>query len=420
MGQASPVLVLIILQSASLGTLWAKSPSNDNSYPGVPTLTQSMTVADFPKDEYAKRCKRAWRLMREHGIEALLLTGESNRRYFTGHRTQLWVGNARPMFAILAQGKDPIVIVTEVEGDVVRSTSWVKDVRTWIGFADDSLPLLVDILKELKLERSTIGVDYGSEMRLGMPVPSFKTLQTLVPKVAFVDGSPILWAARMIKSENEIEYIRQACSANENGFLVGWRVAQPGMTERDLQRRMAIAMLEGGADRVQWLPLNSGEGNYHKISMEPTERKLLVGDTIWCDAGVTVRGYWSDYNRVAAVGRASEEQKSAYRNVWDLTRECIEAVSPGVPLAAISDIAKNAFKGPGRIGHGSGLDITEPPSIRSEDDTVIEPGMILHIEPRVVLPFGCFQLEEVIAVTERSYEFLSTPAPQEIPVTGQI
>ncbi|WP_292522259.1 Xaa-Pro peptidase family protein [Mesorhizobium sp.] len=383
-------------------------------------MTKTSIIPDFAKAEYEGRCQHAWTLMRERSVEALLLTGDANRRYFAGHRTQHWVSNARPMFALLPEGKEPIVIVAESEGYTASDTSWIKDVRTWHGFADEGLPVIADILRELKLERSRIGVDYGSEMRLGMPVPSFNTLQTLVPQVNFVDGSPILWATRMLKSKSEIEYIRQACSANESGFRHGWSVAQPGMTERDLQRRMAIAMLEGGADRVQWLPLNSGEGNYYKISMEPTERKLQVGETIWCDAGVTVRGYWSDYNRVAAVGRASEEQKSAYRNVWDITRACVEAVKPGVPLAAISEIAKNAFKGPGRIGHGSGLDITEPPSIRSEDDTIIEPGMILHIEPRVVHPFGCFQLEEVIAVTESGYEFLSTPAPQTIPVTGQI
>ncbi|ESY45972.1 MULTISPECIES: Xaa-Pro peptidase family protein [unclassified Mesorhizobium] len=379
-----------------------------------------MILSEFSQGEYENRCERAWKFMREQGMDALLLTGDVNRRYFTGHRTQFGVSYSRPMFSVLPYGKHPFALVSESEGYTAKDVCWIKDIRTWFGFADDALPVLADILKELKLDRSRVGVDYGSEMRLGMPVPSFKTLQTLVPNVEFVDGSEVIWATRMLKSKAEIEYIRRACTANENGFRQGWRVAQPGMTERELHCHLSIAMLEGGADRVLFLPINSGEGNYFKVAMEPTERKLLEGDTIWCDAGVTVRGYWSDYNRVAAVGRASEDQKSAYRNVWNITRACIEAVKPGIPLSAISDIAKNAFKGPGRIGHGSGLDITEPPSIRSEDETIIEPGMILHVEPRVVLPFGCFQVEEVIAVTENGYEFLSTPAPQEIPVTGEI
>jgi Xaa-Pro aminopeptidase len=70
------------------------------------------------------------------------------------------------------------------------------------------------------------------------------------------------------------------------------------------------------------------------------------------------------------------------------------------------------------MGHGSGLDITEPPSVALHDPTVLEPGMVIHVEPKMIRPFGFFQLEEVVAVTETGYEILTPPAPQRLPAAG--
>jgi len=387
-----------------------------------------MTFADFPPREFKRRCERAWQIMRENKIDALLLTSESNYRYFTGHRTQFWVSQARPMFALIPVGRWPVALVADVEGSVIRSTSWLTDIRTWVGFADDGLPILADIISEIGLASGRIGVDFGNEMRLGMPIPAFRKLEALVPKAKMIDGSPILWKLRMVKSLAEIAYIRQACNANEKGFRSAWRQARVGMTERELLRRTAIAMLQAGADKVLWLPMNAGAGNYGKLSMEPTERKLRASDTMWIDACVTVHGYWSDSNRVAALRQASERQRTAYRRIWDVTRACVEAVRPGIPISDIIKVRDKAYERlgfvepgtrSGRMGHGSGLDITEPPSVGSHDHTVLESGMVLHIEPRMIYPYGCFQLEEVVAITKTGFDLLSPPAPKAIPIAGR-
>jgi Xaa-Pro aminopeptidase len=73
---------------------------------------------------------------------------------------------------------------------------------------------------------------------------------------------------------------------------------------------------------------------------------------------------------------------------------------------------------PGRVGHGSGMDMTEPPSIAPFDSTPLRAGMVIHIEPKMIYDYGPFQLEEVVAVTEKGYEFLAPPAPKALPVAG--
>jgi Xaa-Pro dipeptidase len=387
-----------------------------------------MRDTDFPRSEYQQRYERAWHLMPEQGLAALLVTSEANYRYLTGHRTQFWVSRARPMLAVLPQGRPPIPVITEIERAVIRDSSWLEDVRTWFGFADDSVPVLADLLRELDLGGERVGVDYGAEMRLGLPVPTFETLQALVKDIRFVDGSPVLWALRQIKSPREIAYKRQAFEAAAAGFRRCWRAVRAGMTEREIQRRMMVSMLEAGADRVGWLPIHSGPGNYAKFSAEPSDRRVRPGDVIWMDAGCTVHGYWSDYGRIAVVGQASANQADAYRRIWEITRACVEAMRPGIP---VSDIVKVRDAGyarmgfvetgsrSGRMGHGSGLEITEPPSVGAHDHTILRPGMVIHIEPKMILPWGFFQLEEAVVVTARGSDYLTAPAPERLPVVAR-
>lgn len=387
-----------------------------------------MRDADFPRPEYQERYERAWRLLREHGLAGLFVTGETNYRYLTGHRTQFWASRSRPMFAVLVQGRPPVAVVTEIEQAVIRSTSWLDDVRTWLGFADDSLPVLADLFRELGLRGERVGVDFGEEMRLGLPWPAFRKLEALAEGVCFVDGSPTLWTLRRVKSPREIAYKRQAMAVAGRAFRRCFRAIRVGMTEREIHRRMAVAMLEAGADRIGFLPIHSGAGNYAKFTAEPTSRRVGRGDMLWIDAGCTVRGYWSDFNRVAAVGRASPKQQDTYRKIWEITRACVESVRPGIPISDVVKVRDAAYarlgfeetgSRSGRMGHASGLDITEPQSVGAHDRTLIEPGMVLHIEPKMILPYGFFQLEEAVHVTRRGAEYLTAPAPRNLPVVGR-
>lgn len=383
--------------------------------------------ADFPKEEYRDRYRRAWALMKKHRLDGLLVMTESNYRYFTGHRSQFWVSNARPFYAVIVAGRPPLPLVTVTETEAFRKSSWLADVRTWLGFADDSLPVLTDILRELGLKKARVGVDFGLEMRLGIPLTTFRKLESMNKGIRFVDGSPLLWEQRLIKTPGELAYIKKACLAADKGIKEGFRIARVGMTEHAIRQRMAMAMIAAGADKVDWLPLTSGPGNYKRFTMDPTRRRVEKGDIIWTDAGCSVNGYWSDFNRVAAVGAASREQRRAYKVVREVTHEILDKIRAGVPAAAVAKENERAHRRrgilvpgniPGRVGHGSGMDMTEPPSVAAFDSTVLEAGMVIHIEPKMIYDYGPFQLEEVVAVTRTGYEFLAPPAPKALPVAG--
>jgi Xaa-Pro aminopeptidase len=124
-----------------------------------------------------------------------------------------------------------------------------------------------------------------------------------------------------------------------------------------------------------------------------------------------------------AIGRCTEAQATAYRQFQEVTRRTLEEVQPGRPIAAVARRARREIERLGypaegivhyREGHGIGLDYTEPPSIREDVETPLQPGMVLTIEPLLVAEHGVYQVEEIFAVTESGYELLTQPAPPEL------
>ena len=379
--------------------------------------------ADFPKAEFTNRHKRAWTLMREHGLDALLVTTKANVRYLTGHCSELWVSTSRPMMAVLPAGGPPVLLAAEVEKDSIRDTSWAE-VRTFIGFADEAVTAMADILEELGLKGGKVGVDYGREMYLGLPLTVFETFKRKARGVTFTDGSPALWRLRQIKSKAEIEYIRKACRASDRGMKRAFRALRPGMTERQVHRTIFIETLKAGAEGVPFLPIHTGLENIGKFTMTATDRRIRKGDIVWADPACTVRGYYSDFDRMVVLGKATGEQKDLYRIIHEVTEECVDAVRPGIPISHLVAVRDEIYQRlgfvetagrAGRMGHASGLEMTEPPSVADFDHTILEPGMVIHLEPKMVRDYGAFILEEVVAVTRAGYEYLTPRAAKRLP-----
>jgi Xaa-Pro aminopeptidase len=382
--------------------------------------------ADFPKAEYEARWRRAWALMRAHGLDGLLVTGKANHRYLSGHYSEFSISTSRPMFTLLAQSKRPIVLTAFLEKDAVRETSWVADARTYVGFADDAIPPLLDAFADLGLGRGRVGVDFGQEMHLALPLTVFRRLERKARGLRFVDGSPALWRLRQLKSPAEIDLIRKSCRASGLGLKRAFAAVRAGMTEREFQHRLMAEILRAGADAVPFLPIHSGPGNYGKGGQPATDRRIRAGDIVWSDPACTVKGYYSDFDRMVAVGRATREQRDLYRLIREVTEACVDACRAGRPIADAVRTRDRAYKKlglvetsgfAGRMGHASGLDMTEPPSVALFDRTVLEPGMIIHLEPKMARPYGAFLLEEVVAVSERGApEYLAPRAPKDLPV----
>lgn len=384
----------------------------------------------FTDDEYANRIARASALMTEAGIDALLITTEANFRYFSGFHNQGWVSPTRPLFLIVSLCRPPIAVIPSGSRVVMRRTSWISDVRTWTAPrpADDGVTLLVEALREAAGPLGRIGAEFGAETQLRMPLADFFRVRQMVAPVEFVDGTPILRKLRMVKSATEVERIRAIAQIVSDGFEALPDHVRIGSTERDACLWLQIEILRGGGDRSPYLIAASGPGGYETINTNPSDRILSQGDVLIIDTGSTIDGYFCDLDRNWAFGDPSRAAHDAHARAYEATEAGLKAARAGnrtcdVWNAMAEALGMEAVQGSdvGRMGHGLGLQLTEPPSIHPQDTTLIETGMVLTLEPGIafVAEDGSKRVmvhEENIIVTEKGAELLTRRAPADMPI----
>jgi len=277
---------------------------------------------------------------------------------------------------------------------------------------------VIDALRERGVLGRSLGLELGHEQLFDVPYLEFCRLREALAGTKLVDAGDILWRARLIKSPSEIACLREACRVLSAAYAATFRAARAGMTELQLANLMHQRFNQAGAgDR--FLVLTSGPGNYDLASKPPEQRPVQEGDFVWFDAGCTINGYWSDFSRAAVVGEPAAEQVAAQEAIHRITWEAVDQVRPGrtasslarfcndrvarLPFATTSSISGLAS----RCGHGVGLSLTEPPHIAESDHTVLEPGMVITLEPAVATTYGTFHVEEQVLVMPAGAEVLS-------------
>lgn len=383
-----------------------------------------MAKRGFPESEFEARLDRAHRLMAEAGIDALLLTTEENVRYFTGFLTKFWLSPTRPWFLVVPLHKKPVAVIPSIGAECMART-WIEDIRTWPSPQpdDDGVSLLARTLAEC-VGGGTIGIPMGRETTLRAPLASFEDLKSQMRGASFVDATPIISQLRIIKSKLEIEKIAHACAATSRAFQRFPTLICDGMTDVDMFREFTIECLRQGVDDVPYLVGASAPGGYRDIISPPTGRVMQRGDLAMLDAGCVFDGYFCDFDRNFALGDASDEAKRAYRVVYEATEAGINAAKPGTTCrdlyTAMAEILTEgaADEGSvGRLGHGLGMQLTEWPSHAPFDTTVLQPGMVLTIEPSKQYGEGYLMVhEENIVITEEGARLLTERTPPELPV----
>jgi Xaa-Pro dipeptidase len=145
------------------------------------------------------------------------------------------------------------------------------------------------------------------------------------------------------------------------------------------------------------------------------------------DGGCIFGSYFSDYTRCAAVGEASLAQVDLYRRIFEVFNETLSSVRAGNRAAAVHEAATRAATKhgvdlviPTRVGHGVGLDVTEPPSLAIRETADLQDGMTLAVEVGVMSDHGWFHLEDNVVVRKGGCEYLSyRPAPELPVLTGR-
>ena len=282
------------------------------------------------------------------------------------------------------------------------------------------------VIGGLPRRHGRLGVPLGHESHLRLPAGDFQRLTDGLAGLEIVDAAALLHRLRYVKSAAEIEKIEHICGIASDAFEALPGVLRSGETERQACHRMRIDLLERGADRTPYLIAGSGPGGYDSIIMGPTDRVLEPGDVLIIDTGTTFDGYFCDFDRNFAFGRADDALRRAYEVVYASTDAGLKAARPG---ATTSDVWAAMWRvleaggalgnSVGRMGHGLGMELTEWPSNTPDDMTPLEPGVVLTLEPGMEFEPGKQMVhEENIVITGDGARLLSRRAPAELPIVG--
>lgn len=378
----------------------------------------------FPKQEYLDRILKLQKKMHIKDIDVILITSPHNFRYFTGLDSHFWESPTRPWFLLIPKATDPIAIIPSIGKSALEKT-WIKNIKTWASPQpnDEGITALETAITKALPSKSNIGCELGLESHLRMSINDFDRLRNKLINYKFLNASDIIWQIRMIKSQNEISKIKKIITIASEVFDNLPKKMHVGMTEIEICNIFKKELIDKGADHTLYMSCASGQGGYNQIICDPSSKKITNGDILIIDTGSTFDGYFCDFDRNYGFGKISTASKDAYNILWEATEKGLEQAIPGSTCQDVSNAMLSILQragltsnNVGRMGHGLGLQLTEPPSIMHNDKTILKENMIMTLEPCLEYTPGKMLVhEENILITKNGFERLSTRTPKTIP-----
>jgi Xaa-Pro aminopeptidase len=340
--------------------------------------------------------------MQLSGIDALLVTHLPNVRYLCG-----FTGSA----GILVVMPRSAVFLTDGRYDE-QAHSQVKTARVSIARG----PALLAAAK-VGGRSASVGIEAEH-----LSVASRKLITQHLPKGRRLkDTRGLVESLRMIKDSDEIDFIHQAVEFGSDLLPVGINAIRPGVRETEVAAEIEYAARSRGANAMSFETIVASGPRSALPHGVASDTPIPSNGFVVMDFGVILHGYCSDMTRTVHVGVASRHERSLYQAVLAAQLAGIEACTPGNTLAQVDLAARSELK---RVkldqyfthstGHGLGLEIHEPPRLAKGQDEMLQPGMVVTVEPGIYLAGECgIRIEDVVAITDRGHAVL-TPAKKEL------
>lgn len=284
-----------------------------------------------------------------------------------------------------------------------------------LGDWDDPATLVKDILASFNLpDKPRVAV---SDWALGETVSA---LNAILPNATFVSATDILREMRVIKSEDDIEMMRQAGAITEAAFTDVLKNLKIGMTELEIVSEVDYQLRKHGSLGPSFTTSLYNSGPNHELlfgQRETTWKRVLTAPvSILFDFGAAYQGYCYDFGRTVFFGEPDAEAQRVYDLVMASQAAGVAAMKAGQATTTDADKAARdviAEAGYGetfrhRLGHGIGMDVHEPPFLTAGDETLLQEGMLFTVEPSIT-QFHTYsaRVEDVVVVRSDGGEKLT-------------
>ncbi len=250
----------------------------------------------------------------------------------------------------------------------------------------------------------------------------YRALSRNCPRTSLVAVSDAIEDLRIRKDKSEIAKIRQSVEIMRLGMVSLASSLAPGMKEREVQAKLEYDTKMFGSQKPAFDIIIAADPNSSMPHAVTGETRVQANDLVLVDMGCVYEGYHSDLTRCFFTGKIPPLKQKVYNTVLQAQELGIRKAGPGVKAKDV-DLACRDFiekKGYGKFfghstGHGVGLEIHEAPSVSSRSPEILEPGMIITVEPGIYLPgqFGV-RIEDMLLITDRGAEVLTARIPKKL------
>ena len=316
--------------------------------------------------------------MKKDNIDGYLLTQFTNIEYFSGYKPS--------SFAFCIIKENPVIYASKMDMEIALNNSSIE-IKEY-----ESFEMMIDELKGDGI--SSLAIEPGL---------AYSTYDKFKDDFA-VESKTYIDKQRMIKTPSEIDKIKKATEIAQKSFLQ-LDILNNENTERVMAFDLVRLMIENGADKESFDTILTSGANSSLPHAIPMDKKLE--QPILVDWGAIFKGYCSDNTRTIVYTEVQHE-------IWDIVAEAhdkaIKAIKPGIKCCEIDKVARDIISDYGygdkfihSTGHSLGLDIHENPGFSLRDETIIEKGMVLTVEPGIYLEgnFGV-RLEDTVEISKKA------------------
>ena len=374
----------------------------------------------FTKEEYKERLKKVQKSMQEKGIELLISQDTNNMNYLTGY--DAWSFYYAQCVIVHVNAEEPLCFVRAQDAGGAYIKTYLKDeniivydekyIHVWPIHPYDRL---VEIIKERKWDNLSIGVEMDSHY---FTAYSHEKLKKGLPNAKIRDCERLVNWVRLVKSDEEIKYMKIASQITQLGMKTAFEAINPGVRQCDAVAKIYSTLISGtkehGGDYSSIVPLiPTGKGT-SASHLSWTDDKFVEGEASIIEISGVYKKYHCPMARTVLLGKPDQKKIDTMKRTREALQAGIDVTKPGntaddVAQAFWKVLDKYGIEKKSRTGYSIGIGY--PPdwgehtlNIQKGDKTVLQKNVCFHMI--AVMQFGEWGVEssESIRVSENGAE----------------
>lgn len=375
-----------------------------------------MSALDFEESEYRDRQARVREAMERAGVDLLLVVSPVSLNWLIGYRAKSYQEFQCLLFPLEER---PLAMLTRLaEVPELSDLTLADEVRGWGGREpEDAVEALARLIADHDYRNRRVGLEMPAYY---LAVHDYLKLKDLLGDTLVHDATRLVEDLKLVKSEAEIALVRRAAEISDGAMAACVEVLSPGRSELEVAAEVLRAMLTLGSDQPA-SPINFGTGERSCYGhAAPTERVIGRGDFMHIEFGAAFHRYTATLGRQLCAGEPTRRMREIYKVVREACDACIAEMKPGTPARLPHEAAKLVIADAGMDRYrlhttGYGIAPGFPPAwgesihMFGDSEYVLEPGMVLSVEPPVMIHeerLGARIIDDVL-ITESGPEVLS-------------